>query len=88
MSKTEKRVIGEAEKAETIAIPMEKVEEMLKNAEIVFLKLCVVGSCCHGMECTEAEGLEIIVCEIGHTLDMMIIDTLETALKLNQEVPA
>lgn len=57
-----------AEKAETITIPMKEVEEILELLTTAGLKLCAVGSCCQGMEGPEAEGLEIIVREIGYAL--------------------
>jgi len=57
-----------AEKSETITIPMENVKEILEILTTTGLKLCAVGSCCQGMEGPEAEGVEIIVREIGYAL--------------------
>lgn len=87
MSKKEKRVMDKAEKAKTITIPMEKVEEILESLEIVGSKLCAVGSCCHGMESAEADGVEIIVREIGYALGE-IRDILEEGQGQGQEVQA
>jgi len=52
----------------SVTIPMEQVEEIIDVLEKAGLKLCVVGSCCRELGSTEADGIEIIACEIGYAL--------------------